>query len=82
MTRSEEERAILYSSLNEDELSKGRLYREDFDMDLFFEFMATDVETVEDREIFFEKKRREYRDWLAKDLVVDTRETWTSWFER
>lgn len=82
MTRSEEERAILYSPMDENELSKGRLYREDFDLELFFEFLATDVETVEDREIFFEKKRREYREWLAKDLVVDTRETWTSWFER
>ena len=82
MTRSEEERKILYSPKDERELSKGLLYREDFDIDLFFEFLATDVETVEDREIFFEKKRREYREWLAKDLVVDTRENWTEWFER
>ena len=77
MTRTEEEREILYSPKDERELSKGLLYREDFDIDLFFEFLATDVETVETREIFFEKKRREYREWLAKDLVVDTRESWS-----
>ena len=26
--------------------------------------------------------RREYQEWLAKDLVVDTRETWKDWFHR
>ena len=26
--------------------------------------------------------RQEYQDWLAQDLVVDTRETWKEWFKR
>ena len=26
--------------------------------------------------------RDEYQEWLAKDLVVDTRETWKEWFRR
>ena len=26
--------------------------------------------------------RREYQEWLAKDLVVDTRETWKQWLKR
>ena len=26
--------------------------------------------------------RAEYQAWLAKDLVVDTRETWKEWFRR
>ena len=39
-------------------------------------------ETCEDREVFFEKKHREYQEWLQKDLVVDTRETWRQWMQR
>ena len=26
--------------------------------------------------------REDYQNWLAKDLVVDTRETWKQWFKR
>ena len=43
--------------------------------------LEQDREEVE-RDVFFEKKRREYREWLAKDLVVDTRETWKQWLKR
>ena len=31
---------------------------------------------------FFERKHKEYQEWLQKDLVVDTRETWRSWMTR
>ena len=81
MTRSEEERAILYAPRHEDDLNDGKLYREEFDVDLFFLFMEQDQE-VTDRTIFFEKMRREYQEWLQKDLVVDTRETWKQWLKR
>mmetsp|Transcript_20898 Transcript_20898/g.25679 ORF Transcript_20898/g.25679 Transcript_20898/m.25679 type:complete len:118 (+) Transcript_20898:200-553(+) len=42
MTRSEEERAVLYKPRNEDQLSDGKQYREEFDVDLFFLFMEQD----------------------------------------
>ena len=58
------------------------MFREEFDVDLFFLFMEQDRETVDDREVFFEKKRREYAEWLASDLVVDTRESWKDWTKR
>ena len=64
MRRSEEERAVLYAPQKEEDLNKGRLYREEFDVDLFFLFLEQDQETVENRDIFFEKKRREYQEWL------------------
>jgi len=34
------------------------------------------------RTTFFEKKRKEREEWLAKDLVIDTRETWKEFFKR
>jgi len=40
------------------------MYREEFDVDLFFLYLKKDRETIEDRSIFFEKKRREYQEWL------------------
>ena len=44
--------------------------------------MEQDVENLDSIDVFYEKKRREYQEWLAKDLVVDTRETWKQWFKR
>ena len=64
MTRNEEERASLYQQLPEDQLGSGKLYREEFDIDLFFLFLEQGKESVEDKDIFFEKKRREYQEWL------------------
>ena len=76
MRRTEEERAVLYRPRTEEEMEKGCFqYREEFDVELFFLFMESDGE-VTDRNIFFEKIRREYQEWLQKDLVVDTRESW------
>ena len=83
MTRSEEERCILYKADKDDKkLNSGKLYRHEFDVDLFFLYLEQDRETIEDRDVFFEKMRREYQEWLAKDLVIDTRETWKDWFHR
>ena len=72
----------MYKVLSSDELGSGKLYREEFDIDLFFLFLLEGKESVDDRDIFFEKKRREYQEWLQKDLVVDTRETWREWLKR
>ena len=83
MRRTEEERCILYKVDKDDSnLNSGKLYRTEFDVDLFFLYMEQDREVIENRDVFFEKMRREYQEWLAKDLVVDTRETWKQWFHR
>lgn len=71
----------MYKPRTEEEMSKGFLYREEFDIELFFLYMESDEE-ITDRNIFFEKMRREYQEWLAKDLVVDTRESWRDFFRR
>ena len=81
MRRTEEERAVLFKPRTEEEIEKGFQYREEFDVDLFFLYLESDEE-VTDREIFFEKMRREYQEWLQKDLVVDTRESWREWMRR
>jgi hypothetical protein len=39
---------------------------------------VTDVE----RHLFYEKIEKERQEWLSKDLVVDTRETWKQWIKR
>ncbi len=39
MDRSEEDRAILYAPTKKEDLATGKLYREEFDVDLFFLFM-------------------------------------------
>ena len=83
MRRTEEERATLYAPMKDDsQLNKGKLYRNDFDVELFFLYMEQDVENLDSIDVFYEKKRREDQEWLAKDLVVDTRETWKQWFKR
>lgn len=83
MRRTEEERCILYKVDKDDSnLNSGKLYRTEFDVDLFFLYLEQDREVIEKRDVFFEKMRREYQEWLAKDLVVDTRETWKEWFHR
>jgi len=51
-------------------------------VELFFLYMEQDVDNLDSIDVFYEKKRREYQEWLAKDLVVDTRETWKQWFKR
>ena len=60
MRRTEEERAVLYAPNDEKELNTGKLYREEFDVDLFFLYLEKDYESVDNRDVFFEKKRREY----------------------
>ena len=61
MTRTEEERAVLYAPSTKDhQFGSGQMYREEFDVDLFFLYLEQDRETIEDRNIFFEKKRHEY----------------------
>ena len=57
------------------------LYRQKFDVDLFFQYLENGVENVE-RSVFYEKLRKEQEEWEKKDLVVDTRETWGEWFRR
>lgn len=81
MRRTEEERAVLFKPRSEEEMDKGYQYREEFDVELFFLYLESDEE-VTDREIFFEKMRREYQEWLQSDLVVDTRESWREWMRR
>ena len=82
MRRSEEERSTLYAPQDEVYLNSGKLYREEFDVDLFFLYLEQGRETIEGKDVFFEKMRREYQEWLAKDLVVDTRESWKQWLKR
>jgi len=82
MTRTPEERSWMYAPKDDDTLGTGILYREEFDVELFFLYMEEDRESVDDHTVFFEKKRREYQEWLQKDLVVDTRETWRQWLKR
>ena len=72
----------MYAPKDDDTLGTGILYREEFDVELFFLYMEEDRESVDDHTVFFEKKRREYQEWLQKDLVVDTRETWRQWLKR
>lgn len=52
------------------------LYRQKFDYELFFYYLDNNVEQVE-RDIFYEKIRKERLEWESKDLVVDVRETWS-----
>ena len=82
MRRTEEERSVLYAPTKPEDLANGKLYREEFDVDLFFMYMEQGQETVDDREVFYEKMRQAYREWLERDLVVDTRESWKEWMAR
>lgn len=82
MRRTEEERSVLYAPTKPEDLANGKLYREEFDVDLFFMYMEQGQETVDDREVFYEKMRQAYREWLERDLVVDTRESWKEWMKR
>ena len=54
-----------------------------FDLALFLEYCELDrkPETLEN-DCFFVKARREYEEFMKKDLVVDTRESWTDVFRR
>ena len=60
MRRSEEERSALYAPQDEVYLNSGKLYREEFDVDLFFLYLEQGRETIEDKDVFFEKMRKEY----------------------
>ena len=61
MRRTEEERCILYKLDKDDSnLNSGKLYRTEFDVDLFFLYLEQDREVIENRDVFFEKMRREY----------------------
>ena len=63
MTRSFEERDRIYGK-REHEFDQDKVYRREFDVDLFFLMLEQGRETCEDKDIFFEKKRREYQEWL------------------
>ena len=73
---------MLYAPQDESELGSGKLYREEFDVDLFFLYLEQGRESIQGRDVFFEKMHREYQEWLLKDLVVDTRESWKTWLRR
>ena len=60
MRRSEEERSILYAPQDEGQKGIGKLNREEFDVDLFFLYLEQGRETIEGKDVFFEKMRREY----------------------
>jgi len=47
----------------------------EYDVDLFIEKLDLE-EKVDSYEIFYEKIKREEREWHNKDLVIDPRETW------
>ena len=60
MTRTPEERSILYAPKGEETLGTGVMYREQFDIDLFFLYLEQGREEVHDHTVFFEKMREEY----------------------
>ena len=74
-----EERKALYDDIGGKVVSG--LYRQKFDVDLFFYYLDNNVALVE-RRLFYEKVQRERDEWLNKDLVVDTRESWSQWLKR
>ena len=41
MTRSTEDRAKLYAPLKKEEIGKGKMWREEFDIDLFFLYLES-----------------------------------------
>jgi len=47
-----------------------------FDYELFLQMLENGDKSKPTRELFFERLKREHQEWLEKDLVVDTRETW------
>jgi len=48
---------------------------------MMFESIDADLPDVPYKR-FFDKIRREREEWLAKDLVVDRRESWRNWVWR
>lgn len=79
MDTPKENRAALFDEIG-GEVVDG-LYRQKFDYELFFHYLDNKVETVQ-RDLFYEKIRKERQEWESRDLVVDTRETWGQWFRR
>ena len=59
---------------------EGELWQK-YDLELFLQYLAEDREHV-DYQVFFDLIKREQEEWQAKDLVVDTRETWKQWARR
>lgn len=59
---------------------EGKTWRK-YDIQLMFDSIDADLEDVVYKR-FFDKIRREREEWLAKDLVVDRRETWRNWVWR
>lgn len=74
MDTPKEKRKELYDDFGGHVISG--LYRQKFDYELFFYYLDNNVEQVE-RDIFYEKIRKERLEWESKDLVVDVRETWS-----
>lgn len=55
-----------------------------FDFELFFQYLEENKqpEDIGHHGVFFERAKREHEEFQKKDLVVDTRETWTQVFTR
>ena len=64
MRRTEEERAVLYAPQGDKALNSGKLYRSEFDVELFFLYMEQGVENLDSMDVFYEKMRKEYQEWL------------------
>ena len=47
----------------------------EYDVELFIEKLNNE-EKVDSYEIFYERIKREEKEWLSKDLVIDPRESW------
>lgn len=62
------------------EAYEGKTWRK-YDIQMMFDNLDADVEEVKYQD-FFEKIKRERREWLQKDLVVDRREGWKSFLWR
>jgi len=59
------------------EMYESNLFQK-YDVDMFLQYLTEErLEVDPDR--FFDAIKREREEWLNKDLVVDTRETWKKW---
>lgn len=48
---------------------------------MFLDYLSEERENVDSKR-FFDLIIKEREEWLSKDLVVDTRETWKRWATR
>ena len=53
-----------------------------FDYELFIQMLENGDTSRPTKDFFFERLKREHAEWLEKDLVIDTRETWRDYFWR